>query len=101
MFGWYYGWGWTPGWTQEHFQWQLIMVCVGLFLVSMVMSCQELRYLAWGKATDAQIVRDLVERDPGLDGRSRGPISSWRMRHLDNGMHRHIITPRGIGVPPM
>jgi len=52
------------GWTSEHLKWRLIMGCAVLFLVSMVMSCQELRYLAWGKTTEAQIVRDQVERDP-------------------------------------
>jgi len=49
----------------------------------MVMSCQELRYLAWGKTTEAQIVRNQVERDPGFWGSLlRTQSSSWPERRM-------------------
>jgi len=70
----YYG-HWTLG--------RLIVGCAIPFLVSMVMSCQELRYLAWGKTTEAQIVKDQVERDPGLVGSLlRTSSSSWPKRRM-------------------
>ena len=42
------------------------MSCVGLFLLSMVMSCQELRYMMWGQTTEARIVRDEVDKGRSL-----------------------------------
>jgi hypothetical protein len=47
---------------------RLVLSLIGAFLVSMVMSCQELKYMVSGKTVDAQLEQSRIEKQPGRFG---------------------------------
>ena len=48
----------------ELYKIRLVLGVIVLFLVSTVMSCQELHYAISGKTVDARVVKDMVEQRP-------------------------------------
>lgn len=50
-------------WYSEHLKWRLGMTIVGVIFISMLMSCNELRYMIWSKTIDAQLLETRIEKN--------------------------------------
>ena len=85
----------------EVVRFRMLVITVGVFIVSMFVSCSELKYQVYGKSTDAKLVKVSPILETGRRGRGRDALAlDYQFTDTDGQVRNEEVTVSKDWQPP-